>query len=61
MTTQGMKSVKIHSYVDEKSGKMESAVHFAAENIDLSHIVANSGKVLGARDKPLTIEGSRVT
>lgn len=55
-----MKSVKIRSYENKKTGKMESAVHFTADRIDLDHIVANSGKIFGAKDKTLTIKGSKV-
>jgi len=61
MTHHGMKSLRVHSYTDDETGEKEAAVHFAAQNIDLGHVVAKSGKVIGPRDKPLDIRGSRVS
>ncbi|KAI1721241.1 sarcoglycan complex subunit protein [Ditylenchus destructor] len=61
MRYQGMTWLRFHTYLDDKNGnKQVSSVHFTAQKIDLGHVVANSGKVLGTRDKRLIIHGSRV-
>lgn len=60
MTHHGMRSLKIHNYVDERTGEKENLIHFAAQKIDLGHVISNSGKVLGSRDKRFVIDGSRV-
>lgn len=55
-----MKSLKIHNYKNKKLNKMESAVHFIADKINLGHIVAKSGKIFGANGKIFTIIGPKV-
>lgn len=49
MSPQGMRSLRIYSYINPKSGYSEPAVHFSAEQTHLGQVVANSGKVLGQR------------
>uniref|UniRef100_A0A1I8BRA3 Beta-sarcoglycan n=1 Tax=Meloidogyne hapla TaxID=6305 RepID=A0A1I8BRA3_MELHA len=49
MSPQGMRSLRIYSYTNPKSGYSEPAVHFSAEQTHLGQVVANSGKVLGQR------------
>ena len=60
MTHHGMRSLKVHTYVDEKTGEEDAIVHFAAPNVNLGHVVVKSGKVVGSRDDRLTLQGSRV-
>ncbi|KAL7078712.1 hypothetical protein ACQ4LE_002250 [Meloidogyne hapla] len=60
MSPQGMRSLRIYSYTNPKSGYSEPAVHFSAEQTHLGQVVANSGKVLGQRGGNLDILGSRV-
>lgn len=60
MTHHGMRSLKIHSFVDEKTGEKAKSIHFAAQKIDLGHVVTNSGRVLGPREKNFDIHGSSV-
>uniref|UniRef100_A0A915MG94 Beta-sarcoglycan n=1 Tax=Meloidogyne javanica TaxID=6303 RepID=A0A915MG94_MELJA len=49
MSPQGMRSLRIYSYINPKTGYSEPAVHFSAEQTHLGQVVANSGKVLGQR------------
>uniref|UniRef100_A0A914M3P2 Beta-sarcoglycan n=1 Tax=Meloidogyne incognita TaxID=6306 RepID=A0A914M3P2_MELIC len=60
MSPQGMRSLRIYSYTNPKTGYSEPAVHFSAEQTHLGQVVANSGKVLGQRGVNLEILGSRV-
>nr|CAD2155081.1 unnamed protein product [Meloidogyne enterolobii] len=60
MSPQGMRSLRIYSFTNPKTGYSEPAVHFSAEQTHLGQVVANSGKVLGQRGVNLEILGSRV-
>ncbi|CAK5101287.1 unnamed protein product [Meloidogyne enterolobii] len=60
MSPQGMRSLRIYSFTNPKTGYSEPAVHFSAEQTHLGQVVANSGKVLGQRGVNLEIHGSRV-
>lgn len=60
MSRQGMRSVRIHKHEDPKTGKVEKVVHFAAPDIDLGHVIAESGQVVGPRNADLNVDGSRV-
>lgn len=60
MTHQGMRSVRIQSYEDPKTRKQESVVYMTGENVDLGHVIANSGHVIGPKAQTMNIDGTRV-
>lgn len=55
-----MRSLRIFTYEDPKTGREEPAVHFSANRVHLGQVVAGSGQVLGQRNENLEIHGSRV-
>jgi hypothetical protein len=61
MTHQGMKSIRIHSYEDPKTGQKESVVYMTGEKVDLGHVIANSGHVIGVKGQTMNIDGTRVS
>jgi hypothetical protein len=60
MTHQGMRSVRIQSYEDPKTGKQESIVYMTGEQMELGHLIAKSGHVVGPKAQTMNIEGTRV-
>ncbi|CAD5222117.1 unnamed protein product [Bursaphelenchus xylophilus] len=60
MSPRGMEYIKVHSYNDEKTGKEETIVYMSAKNIDLGHVVTNTGHVIGPKAQTMNIQGSRV-
>src|SRR4051794_1633895 len=60
MSHHGMKSIRIHSYEDTKTGQKESVVFMTGERIDLGHVVAKSGHVVGPKAQTMNIDGTRV-
>ncbi|CAD5216290.1 unnamed protein product [Bursaphelenchus okinawaensis] len=60
MSPRGMEYIKIHTYNDEKTGKEEKIIYMSAKNIDLGHVVTNTGHVIGPKRQTMNIQGSRV-
>jgi hypothetical protein len=51
MSPKGMRSLRIFTYEDPKTGKEEPAVHFSADNVHLGQVVTHSGQVMGRRNE----------
>uniref|UniRef100_A0A0N5A2N1 Beta-sarcoglycan n=1 Tax=Parastrongyloides trichosuri TaxID=131310 RepID=A0A0N5A2N1_PARTI len=60
MNARGMRSLHFHNYIDPETNQQLTLVDFAAENINLGHVIAKSGRVYGEKDKNMRIEGSRI-
>uniref|UniRef100_A0AC35TGQ3 Beta-sarcoglycan n=1 Tax=Rhabditophanes sp. KR3021 TaxID=114890 RepID=A0AC35TGQ3_9BILA len=60
MNTRGMKSLRFHKYIDPQTDEQLTLVDFAADKINLGHVVAKNNHVYGGNDKQMKIEASRV-
>ncbi|KAI6215319.1 Beta-sarcoglycan [Aphelenchoides besseyi] len=60
MSHHGMKSIRIHNYENLRTKEKESVVFMSAENIDLGHVIAKSGHVVGPRAQTINVDGTRV-
>lgn len=60
MNARGMRSVHFNNYIDPETNQQLTMVDFTGEKINLGHVIAESGKVYGEKDKNMRIEGSRI-
>ncbi|KAI6177640.1 Beta-sarcoglycan [Aphelenchoides bicaudatus] len=60
MSGQGMSFVRIQSYEDSKTGQKESVVYMTGERVELGHVIAKSGQVVGPKAQTMNIDGTRV-
>lgn len=61
MTHQGMRSIRIQSYENPRTGKRESVVYMTGEKVDLGHVISKSGHVVGPKAQTMNIDGTRVS
>lgn len=61
ITPQGMRFIRIRSHEDPKTGQQESVVYMTGERVDLGHVIAKSGNVVGPKAQTLSIDGTRVS